>query len=293
MDDSLTGRLNDLKDILASYPSALVAYSGGVDSTLLARLAREALGGRMRAALVDSPLHPARERERAVRVAAALDIPLETVPGDELSVSGFACNPPERCYLCKRYRLEALRALADASGLAVVLEGSNRDDAKEHRPGRRAVAELGAASPLERAGMSKAEVRAAARELGLPNWDAPSRPCLATRFPYGAPLERALIELVDAAEVALEEMGMRELRVRLEGPDKVRIEAGEEEMALFDAGAKRDRLVRKLRGLGLRSISLDLEGFRSGSMDEGRCERDCLVLYDETDGAGAAERRVR
>ena len=281
MDDSLAGKLEGLKSILASYPSALVAYSGGVDSTLLARLAREVLGERMLAALVDSPLHPPRERERAARVAADLGIPLLVVEGDELSLPGFAHNPPQRCYICKRYRMGALRERADEAGLAALLEGSHLDDAAEHRPGRRALVELGAESPLELAGMGKGEVRAAARALGLPNWDAPSRPCLATRFPYGAALELRLMRLADAAEEALEGMGMRELRVRMEGPREVRIEAGEEEMALFDDRARRDRLIKKLRGLGIRSIALDLEGFRSGSMDEGGRERSRLVLYEE------------
>lgn len=289
MDDSLKGKLSDLKDVLASYPSALVAYSGGVDSTLVARLAREILGERMKAVLVSSPLHPPRELERAERTAAVLDIPLVVVRGDELSLPGFADNPPERCYLCKRYRLELLRSLADGAGFTAVLEGSNLDDAGAHRPGRRAIAESGAASPLEDAGLSKAEVRAAARELGVPNWDAPSRPCLATRFPYGTLLERDLIALVDAAEQALEDMGMRELRVRLEGPGAVRLEVGAEEMTLLDVGVNRDRLVKKLSGLGILRIELDLEGFRSGSMDEKREDRRCITLYDESDRAGVED----
>ncbi len=146
-----------------------------------------------------------------------------------------------------------------------------------------------AASPLEEAGMTKADVRALARELGLPNWDAPSRPCLATRFPYGAELRRELMARVDAAEEELEAMGMRELRVRMDVPDEARIEVGAGEMALLDVKDNRDRLVKKLQSLGIKRIALDLEGFRSGSMDEGPAGRSCRILYDEDSLAGGTD----
>lgn len=285
MDDSLRGKLERLNDILASYPSALVAYSGGVDSTLLAFAAHEVLGDRMKAVIVRSPLLPPREFERARSVAASLGLPLEVAEADELSLPGFDRNPPDRCYTCKRFRLEKLRDLAHDEGLVAVLEGANLDDAKAHRPGRRATAELGAASPLEQAGMTKADVRSAARELGLPNWDAPSRPCLATRFPYGMFLERELIARVDAAEEAVEAIGIREFRVRLEAPGEARIEVGADEMALLDEEDNRDRLIKKLSELGLQRIKLDLEGFRSGSMDDTGEGRRCRTLYDEGDHA--------
>jgi pyridinium-3,5-biscarboxylic acid mononucleotide sulfurtransferase len=283
MDDALAGKLHKLRGFLASLPSALVAYSGGVDSTLLALVSHQQLGENMMAVVVASPLLPPRELERAQHIAAFLGIPMVVVDADELSLPGFDHNPPDRCFLCKGYRLGILRDLAAREGWGAVLEGSNLDDAGAHRPGRRAVQELGVASPLEQAGMAKADVRALARELGLPNWDAPSRPCLATRFPYGTELRRESLARVDAAEEGLEAMGMRELRVRMDAPGEARIELGEDEMALLDLQVNRDRLVKKLRSLGFRRIALDLEGFRSGSMDESRTARSRMILYDEDD----------
>jgi pyridinium-3,5-biscarboxylic acid mononucleotide sulfurtransferase len=280
MDDALAGKLRKLRGILASLPSALVAYSGGVDSTLLALVTRQELGDRMQAVVVASPLLPPRELERAECIAASLGIPLAVVEADELALPGFNRNPPDRCYICKGYRLGILRDLAAREGWAAVLEGSNRDDAGAHRPGRRATQEMGASSPLEEAGMTKADVRALARKLGLPNWDAPSRPCLATRFPYDAELRRELMAGVDAAEMELEAMGLRELRVRMDVPAEARIEVGADEMPLLDVKDNRDRLVKKLQSLGFRRIAIDLEGFRSGSMDESRAGRRCEILYD-------------
>jgi uncharacterized protein len=280
MDEALAGKLRKLRGFLVSLPSALVAYSGGVDSTLLAFVSHQELGDRMRAVVVASSLMPPRELERAESTAASLGIPLAVVEADELSLPGFDRNPPDRCYLCKGYRLGILRDLAAREGWEAVLEGSNLDDAGAHRPGRRASRELGAASPLEEAGMTKADVRALARELGLPNWDAPSRPCLATRFPYGAELRRELMAGVDAAEEELEAMGMRELRVRMDAPGEARIELGAGEMTLLDVKDNRDRLVKKLQSLAFKRIALDLEEFRSGSMDESRAGRRCKILYD-------------
>ena len=289
MDEALAGKLRKLRGFLVSLPSALVAYSGGVDSTLLAFVSHQELGDRMKAVVVASPLMPPREFERAERIAVSLGIPLAVVEADELSLPGFDRNPPDRCYICKGYRLGILRDMAAREGWEAVLEGSNRDDAGAHRPGRRATRELGAASPLEEAGMTKADVRALAKELGLPNWDAPSRPCLATRFPYGAELRRELMSRVDAAEEELEAMGMRELRVRMDVPGEVRIEVGAREMALLDVKDNRDRLVKKLHSLGIKRIAQDLEGFRSGSMDEGSAGRSCRILYDEDSLAGGTD----
>ncbi|MEW6553711.1 MAG: ATP-dependent sacrificial sulfur transferase LarE [Actinomycetota bacterium] len=286
MDGALEEKLQRLRRVVASYASALVAYSGGVDSTLLALVARQELGERMKAVVVDSPLLPPRELERALRIAASLGMPLAAVEADELSLPGFDRNPPDRCYLCKGYRLGILRDLAAREGWEMVLEGSNLDDAGTHRPGRRATREAGAASPLEEAGLTKSDVRALARELGLPNWDAPSRPCLATRFPYRTELRRELMAAVDAAEAELEGMGARELRVRTDAPGEARIELGAEDTAVLDVKDNRDRLVKKLQALGFRRITLDLEGFRSGSMDESHAHGNCEVLYDGDNGTG-------
>ncbi len=286
MDELLEGKLRRLRGIIASFPSALVAYSGGVDSTLLAYITHETLGDRMTAVLVVSPLMPPREAERAKGTAASLGIPLETVETNELLLPDFSHNPPDRCYICKKHRLGMLRGMAAERGRGAVLEGSNLDDAGMHRPGRRACAELGASSPLEEAGLAKSGIRALAQEAGLPNWDAPSRPCLATRFPYGMEMTAELIARIDAAEEALEGLGLREVRVRLEAPETARIEAGAGELEILNGKDTRGEAVKKLAGLGFRRILLDLDGYRSGSMDEGITDRRCSILYGANPNVG-------
>ena len=281
MEATLVSKLDAVRGIIAKLPSALVSYSGGVDSTLVAYLCHEVLGERMLAVTAASPLLPPRDLSRAIAVAKKLDIPFEMLEMDEISLPGFEDNPPERCYLCKRFRLELLGRKAREWGYEALLEGSNLDDASLHRPGRKAGLELGALSPLEEALLGKEEVRAAARRLGLPNWDAPSRPCLATRFPYGMTLDRALLARVDAAEEWLESLGVRQLRVRVEGPGGARIEVEQGDIDRLRGEEVRARLVKKFRGLGFKLIRLDLEGFRSGSMDEEGRDRTCEDLYIE------------
>ncbi|MBC7252890.1 MAG: ATP-dependent sacrificial sulfur transferase LarE [Actinobacteria bacterium] len=281
MNGELKAKRRRLWKILEALPSAVVAYSGGVDSTLLSYAAREVLGDRMLAVLVSSPLMPPREIDRAARLAGKLGFPLLVLDCDELSLGGFSDNPRERCYLCKKHRLVLLGGLAVSRGLKAILEGGNLDDAHTFRPGRKAVLEEGCLSPLEEAGLTKRDVREMARELGLPNWDAPSRPCLATRFPYGARLDRETMRRVDAAEEFLEGLGWREFRVRLEGPEWARIEAGEEETSSLLRGENVGALSDKFQDLGFRRVDLDLEGYRSGSMDLERSERKVLVLFGE------------
>lgn len=288
MDESLEGKLRRLREIITSFSSVLVAYSGGVDSTFLAHQAYILLGDRMKAVIVDSLLLPPRELERAKAISAHAGFPLEIVEADELDLPEFSSNPPHRCYVCKRYRLGILQDMAVREGWEAVLEGSNLDDAGTHRPGRRASAELGVSSPLEEAGLSKDEVRELAREAGLPNWDAPSRPCLATRFPYGMTLERGLIRKVDAAEEALEGLGLRQVRVRLSGPATARIETGKDELKAFDVQDNVESAVKKLRDLGFQRIMLDLEGYRSGSMDESSPTGKYRTLYDGYEDARRA-----
>lgn len=285
MNDDLEGKLQRVMEALRSLSSAVVSYSGGVDSTLLAALAYEALGSGMLAVHISSPLQAPRETERAIRTADILALPLMALELDEMSLPGFDGNPPDRCHICKKHRLAVLGELARAEGYAAVLDGSNADDEAAHRPGRKALRECGVHSPLGEAGLAKAEVRALARTLGLPNWDAPARPCLATRFPYGAQLDAASLRMVDGAEAVLEGMGARQVRVRVDAPGEARIELGEGDMGLLDEGDNRDRLVDALCGLGFSRILLDREGYRSGSMDEPRRIRRCITLFAAGDNA--------
>lgn len=279
MDKNLDLKLEEVEGFLRSLDSALVSYSGGVDSTLVAVLARLALGENMLAVLVESPLHPPRELERAKWTARELGFPLRTMEVHEISIPHFRDNPPDRCYLCKKHRLTFLKKKASAEGWGSVLDGTNADDARAHRPGSKALQELGIVSPLRDAGLGKEEIRELAHRYALPNWGAPSRPCLATRFPYGMELTTHLLRRVDAAEEVLEDIGLRQVRVRLLAPDQALIEVDRGEMARLNLKDNQEQVVKKLRGLGFRRILLDEEGYRSGSMDEKGRPRRCRTLY--------------
>lgn len=259
-------RLDGLKDILRARGSLVVALSGGADSALLAAAAREA-GVRALAVTAVSPLLPPRELRRASELAEHLGLEHRAVETGEWELPEVRGNEPDRCYYCKRTRLEALLELARREGYEVVAEGSQRDDLGEHRPGMRAVRELGITSPLLEAGFDKASVREALRLLGLQEYDRPSSSCLATRFPYGTMLDRDTMERVDRVEEWLEGRVRGRLRARSEGAGRLRIEAEPLELARLASDPLRSELLACLEGLGFGGAALDLRGYRSGSMD--------------------------
>lgn len=279
MNESLELKQETVKEVLRPLRSALVSYSGGVDSTLVAVLAHRILQEGMLAVIVESPLHPPRELVRARETAMTLGFPLQSIEVHEISIPEFKDNPRGRCYLCKKHRLTFMKKKAKAEGWDTVLDGTNADDAAMRRPGGKALEELEIISPLQIAGLTKSDIRALAKKLALPNWDAPSRPCLATRFPYGMELSTDLLKRVDAAEEVLEGIGLRQVRVRLQAPDQALIEVDKSEMARLFEKDNQDQVVKKLRGLGFRRISLDEEGYRSGSMDEQGRPRRSRTLY--------------
>ena len=256
-----------LREVIGGYQSALVCFSGGVDSTLLLRVAQEALGDRCVALTTVSVTMAASERRAAVDLAATIGARLEVVESHELEREGFAQNPTNRCYHCKAELLEIARPRAEALGLAEVLLGTNLDDLGDHRPGLAAADERGARHPLVDAGFSKADVRALSRQLGLPTWDKPQLACLSSRFPYGTEITPDRLRRVDAFEDGLRALGFRQLRVRYHG-DVARLEIDVTDMPRALEPQTRQAIVTLGRSQGFTFVALDLAGFSSGSLNQ-------------------------
>ncbi len=254
--------------LIRDLGSLLVAYSGGVDSTVLLRLALDELGpGRVLAATAHGDVHTADELEAARQTAARLGARHVIIHTCELAVPGFSANPPDRCYLCRRSMYRSLIELARHEGMLAVADGANLDDRVDYRPGIRAGAELGVSSPLAEAGMGKQAVRELALDLGLPNWSLPASPCLASRFPYGEEITAAGLQMVAAAERHLRELGFGICRVRHHG-NLARVEVPVDDLDQVVDPTVRRTIVGSLRDLGYAYVTLDLQGFRSGSLNE-------------------------
>jgi uncharacterized protein len=254
-----------LREWLKAKQSVLVAFSGGVDSTFLARVAHDILIDKALAVTVASQFSSASEIEQAKKIAALIGIKHKVVQVDILAVKEVAANPPERCYYCKRRMFQELRALADRENIPHLADGESVDDLSEFRPGRKAVAELGALSPLRDLCFTKGDIRDLAREMKLPNWDKPASPCLATRIMYGQHLDHETLNRIDLAETFLHTLGFKQCRARDHG-GLVRVELTLEDMGKIDR-IFMELLSDKLLQLGFRYATLDLTGFRSGSMN--------------------------
>jgi len=259
-------RLDLLARHIGDLGSALVAFSGGADSTLVAWAAHEALGCDALAVTARSESLPPADADAARALAARLGVRHEEIVYSELAIPGYADNPPERCYLCKGELFTRLGRLAADRGLAAVLDGTNADDLGDYRPGRRAAAEAGVRSPLVELGWSKDEIRSALRRLELPVWDKPSSPCLSSRVPYGEEITAEKLDQIGRAEAALRALGFRDLRVRHHGAvARIELPAGDLPRVLSDGLAA--KIVEEVKAAGFAFVALDLEGLRSGSLN--------------------------
>ena len=265
---ALASRERQLYDALSSFDSVIVAFSGGVDSAYLAWVATEVLGPAALCVTADSPSYPDHHRQLALRIAREFSLHHEFVTTSETEQPEYRANPVNRCYYCKSELYDVLSRLAAARGIAVIVDGSNADDRSDYRPGRQAAREYGVRSPLDEADLTKADIRELSRRAGLPTWDEPASACLSSRIPYHSEVTTEKLQMIERAEAALRDLGFRVCRVR-HHDTLARIELGTNELHRALDPDVRERIVRELRAIGYQHVTIDLQGYRMGSLNEG------------------------
>lgn len=263
----LQDKLKKLEQHIKLMGSLAVAYSGGVDSTFLLSVAHDALKDQVIAVTARSSTYPEREFKEAAEFVRSVGIKHIVIESEELDIEGFTDNPPNRCYLCKYELFSKIKEVAGKHSIRFIAEGSNIDDLGDYRPGMQAIKELGIISPLKDAGLGKDAIRMLSKQMGLPTWDKPAFACLASRFPYGVKITREKLAMVDRAERYLLEFGFKQVRVRYHG-DTARIEVAEAERLKFFDLELMDNVYKQFKEIGFAYTSLDLKGYRTGSMNE-------------------------
>ncbi len=263
-----TSKQERLLELLASYESAIVAFSGGVDSAYLGWAATKVLGPRAVCITADSPSYPDHHRQLARRIARDFSLQHEIVSTTELERPEYRANPVDRCYYCKHELYTTLSRIARDRGIRVIVDGNNADDRGDYRPGRKAAREFGVRSPLDEVGLSKDEIRELSREAGLPTWDEPASACLSSRIPYHSEVTGEKLRTIERAEDVMRDLGFRVCRVR-HHDTLARLEIGRDELARALEPGLRERIVLELRALGYQHVTIDLQGYRMGSLNEG------------------------